>query len=367
MSSDLMKRLLKASTLEYASVLADSTIYNQREMVKTPIPALNIAYSADIEGGLSSGLHVWAGPSRHFKSLFCLISAASYLHQYPDAIVIAYDNEFGSPKEYYKSVGIDPSRVLHSPFTTLEELRTDIVNQLKEIKRGDKVIIVVDSLGLAASSKEVKDAEDGSDKADMTRAKVNKSLFRIVTPHLRIKDIPMLVVQHVYQELSMFPKTIVSGGTGTMLAAENVYIVGRQQEKEGTEITGYNFIINIEKSRYVKEKSKIPILVRKTGGIARWGGLFDIALDGGFIVKINNQSYGLVDKKTGDLLNDKLKRKDIENDSAFWKGMLKDEKFIEYIRERYAVSSGALINEDDEVEIEDEIEYNDERIIGEEI
>lgn len=349
MTNTLMQRLKKASTLEYSEVLADSTIYNDRELVPTPVPALNIAYSADIDGGLSSGLHVWAGPSRHFKSLFCLVSAASYLHHHPDSVVVFYDNEFGSPADYFKSAGIDPKRVLHSPFTTLEELRTDIVNQLNEIKRGDKVIIVVDSLGLAASNKEVKDAEDGSDKADMTRAKVNKSLFRIVTPHLRIKDIPMLVVQHTYETMEMYSKTVVSGGTGTMLAAENVYILGRQQAKEGTELMGYNFIINVEKSRYVKDKMKIPVLVRRKGGIARWGGLFELAVEGGFIHRNSAVSYSLVDAN-GEVDPEKFRRKEVENDSKFWQALLADGRFKKYIKDYYSVSSGALINENDDIE-----------------
>lgn len=351
--SALMQRLKKASTLEYAEVMADSAIYNNREAVKTPIPGLNIAYSGDVDGGISSGLHVWAGPSRHFKSLFCLISAASYLHHYKDSICLFYDNEGGSPESYFRSVGIDPKRVLHSPFTSLEALRTDIVNQLNEIKRGDKVIIVVDSLGLAASNKEIKDAEDGSEKADMTRAKVNKSLFRIVTPHLWIKDIPMVVVQHTYETQEMYSKTVVSGGTGTMLAADNVYIVGRQQDKDGKDLIGYNFIINVEKSRHVKDKVKIPILVRRTGGIARWGGLFDIALDGGFINRNNAVSYSLVNMETGEVDEEKFRRKEVENDSAFWIKMLADPKFKQYIRETYKSSSSKLINEDDDAEEEE--------------
>lgn len=347
--STLMQRLKKASTLEYAEVMADSEIFNQRELVPLPVPSLNIAYSGDLEGGLSSGLHVWAGPSRHFKSLFCLISAAAYLHHHKDSVVIFYDNEFGSPKTYFESVGINPERVLHSPFTTLEELRTDITNQLNEIKRGDKVIIVVDSLGLAASHKEVKDAEDGSEKADMTRAKINKSLFRIVTPHLRLKDIPMLAVQHTYETMEMFSKTVVSGGTGTMLAADNVYILGRRQDKDGTILNGYNFIINIEKSRFVKDKMKIPILVRRTGGIARYGGLFDLAIDGGLIYKNSAVSYSLVDEN-GEPLPEKFRRKEVENDSAFWKKMLANPKFKKYIKETFSVSTGKLINEDDDGE-----------------
>lgn len=350
--SELMKRLQKASTLEYAAVMADSEIFNNRDLVPTPVPGLNIAYSGDLDGGLSSGLHVWAGPSRHFKSLFCLVSAASYLHHYKDSIVIFYDNEFGSPKTYFESVGIDPRRVLHSPFTTLEELRTDIVNQLNEIKRGDKVVIVVDSLGLAASNKEVKDAEDGSEKADMTRAKVNKSLFRIVTPHLRLKDIPMLVVQHTYETMEMYSKTVVSGGTGTMLAADNVYILGRQQDKDGKELTGYNFIINIEKSRFVKDKMKIPILVRRTGGIARYGGLFDLALDAGTIYRNSAVSYSLVDSD-GNPYPEKFRKAEVENDSVFWKKMLADQRFRDYIKKTFSVSSGTLISQDDDAEIQE--------------
>lgn len=358
--SELMNRLVKASTLEHASVMSKSVIYNDRDMVPTPIPGLNIAYSGTLDGGLSSGLHVWAGPSRHFKSLFCLVSAASYLHHYPDSVVLFYDNEFGTPKDYFKSVGIDPERVLHSPFTTLEELRTDIVNQLKEIKRGDKVVIVVDSLGLAASNKEVRDAEEGTEKADMTRAKVNKSLFRIVTPHLRIKDIPMLVVQHTYETMEMYSKTIVSGGTGTMLAAENVYILGRQQDKDGKDLLGYNFIINIEKSRYVKDKVKIPITVRRQGGIARYGGLFDLALEGGFIHKNNAVSYSIVDTETGEVGTDKYRRKDLENNPAFWKSLIANPKFKEYIRDRFSVATGNLISDAEEEEVLDLLDDNEE-------
>lgn len=350
MVSPLMSKLLKASTLEHAEVMSKSKIYNERDMIKTPVPGLNIAYSGDLDGGLSAGLHVWAGPSRHFKSLFCLISAAAYMHKYPESICIFYDNEFGSPKEYFKSVGIDPERVLHSPFMTLEDLRTDITNQLKTISRGDKVILVVDSLGLAASNKEVKDAEEGSEKADMTRAKVNKSLFRIVTPYLRVLDIPMLVVQHTYETMEMYAKTVVSGGTGTMLAAENVYILGRQQDKkQGGPLLGYNFIINIEKSRYVKDKVKIPITVRREGGIARWGGLFDLAVEGGFIHQNNKQNYSLIDPDTGEIGEEKFRESEIENNSEFWKKMIANPKFKEYIKNTFKVANGELIKEDDEV------------------
>jgi hypothetical protein len=51
-----------------------------------------------------------------------------------------------------------------------------------------------------------------------------------------MKDIPLVVVNHTYKEIGLFPKAIVGGGTGAMYSADNIYILGRQQEKEGTEI-----------------------------------------------------------------------------------------------------------------------------------
>lgn len=362
--SPLMLKLIKASKLDHTDVLSQSEIFNTRVEVPTAIPALNIAYSARIDGGLGSGLTVWAGPSKHFKSLFCLISAAAYLKAYPDAVCLFYDNEFGSPAAYFASVGIDPNRVLHSPFTTLEDLRTDMVNQLDGINRGDKVIFVIDSLGMAASSKEVNDAMEGSEKADMTRAKINKSLFRIILPHLRLKDIPCVVVQHVYDTMETYSKKVVSGGTGTYLAADNIYIIGRQQDtikKDGkNEIVGYDFIINVEKSRFVREKSKIPIKVRKEGGVYKWTGLFDLAVEGEYIAFATSKTYALVDRTSGEVGDKTFYRKDVEYDGTFWMDLLKNTDFKEFIHTKYAVSNGELVQdepnpEDLDDEIDDEV------------
>ena len=91
-------------------------------------------------------------------------------------------------------------------------------------------MIVIDSIGNLASKKEVEDALDQKSVADMSRAKQIKSLFRMVTPHLTLKDIPTVVVNHTYKEIGMFPKDIVGGGTGSYYSADNIYILGRQQE-----------------------------------------------------------------------------------------------------------------------------------------
>jgi hypothetical protein len=199
-----------------------------------------------------------------------------------------------------------------------------------------------------ASKKEVDDALDGKSVADMSRAKQLKSLFRMITPHLTLKDIPMVVVNHTYMEIGLFPKAIVGGGTGSYYSADNIYIIGRQQEKTGTEITGYNFIINVEKSRHVREKSKIPVEVSFTGGISRWSGLLDIALESGHVIKPSNGWYTRVDGVTGVIEDKKWRQKDTDS-KEFWMQILQDKTFSDWIKNRYQVTHGNMLAEVDDV------------------
>jgi hypothetical protein len=235
--------------------------------------------------------------------------------------------------------------VIHTPITDIEQLKHDVMQQINQFERADNVMIVVDSVGNLASKKEVDDALDGKSVADMTRAKQMKSLFRMITPHLTIKDIPMVVVNHTYMEIGMFPKAIVSGGTGIYYSADNIFIIGRQQEKSGTEVVGYNFIINVEKSRYVREKSKIPIEVTFEGGISKWSGLLDISLASGHVVKPSNGWYQRVGEEKKYRLNDTYNKE-------FWMPILTDPTFGEWIENRYRMGNGQMM-EGDNVDISD--------------
>jgi hypothetical protein len=186
---------------------------------------------------------------------------------------------------------IPMDRVIHTPITNIEELKFDLMAQLSNIERGDKVFIAIDSIGNLASKKEVEDALNEKSVADMTRAKALKGLFRMVTPILTIKDLTLHAVSHTYDTMEMFSKKVVSGGTGQYYAADNIFILGRQQNKDGTEVSGYNFVINVEKSRYVREKMKIPITVSFEKGVNRWSGLLDLALESGHVTKPKNARY----------------------------------------------------------------------------
>jgi RecA/RadA recombinase len=266
--------------------------------------------------------------------------------------MLFYDSEFGSPQQYFESFGIDTDRVLHTPITDVEQLKFDLVGQLENVERGDKVIIIIDSIGNLASKKELEDALNEKSVADMSRAKALKGLFRMVTPYLTMKNIPLLAVNHTYQEMGLFPKAIVSGGTGIYYSADNIWIIGRQQEKTGKDVTGYNFVINVEKSRFVKEKSKVPIGVSWEGGIQQYSGLLEVALAGGYVTKPNVGWYARVNMETGEILDPKVREKETLN-KKFWDPIFKDSNFKEFVKTYYSIGHKPLLEIDLDLEVED--------------
>lgn len=349
--SKLMDKLIKTTKIKGADVLSESKLFAEKETIVIPTLALNIALAGDIDGGLRSGLTSIAGPSRHFKTLLALLMASAYMKKYPEAILLFYDSEFGSPASYFKAVDIDVSRVLHIPITNIEELKFDIMQKFDNknedgIKRGDKVFVLTDSVGNLASAREADNAIEGNSAADMTRAKELKSLWRLVTPHLNLKNIPMAVIQHTYMEMKMYGKNIMSGGQGGMLSSDTVWIIGKEQEKDGKDLLGYTFNINIEKSRYVKEKSKIPILVTFDGGMSKYTGMLELAIQAGEVIKPKNARYQLVDKETGEVIGDMLKEEDTDNEE-FLGVVVKRESFKQWVRDTYQLAEMKLVTEDE--------------------
>ena len=475
--SDLLDKLKKSGSITSSGILSKSVYFSSKESVTTSLPILNIAFSGKIDGGFSAGITILAGVSRVFKSLLGLYAMQAYLTKYQDGIALLYDSEFGTPPEYIHSLGIDTDRVIHIPVTNIEELTFDMTKRLQEIQRGDKVFIFVDSLGNLASKREFENAINENSAKDMSRAQTIKSFFRIITPHITMKDIPCFVINHVYSEQnSLYPKTIVSGGclvagtevimadgtlrkiedikqdeyvktlygdkrvyhvwdpktlgnghprclklifsdgfkvtcsethkfmlptgkwieakdttegshlrtpdngkvmvvditdvgekdvydisvkdaehyflknglvshnSGPMLSANTIFIITKSQEKAGTEVIGYNFNINIEKSRFVREKSKFSFTALYDTGIQKYSGLLDIALESGDVIKPSNGWYARVNTETGET-SGKLRLKDTYTDE-FWEPILKSEHFNEFIKNRYMLCAKQMEQHD---------------------
>jgi len=350
--SSLMEKLRKSGSIK-ATILSDSKFFSVKDSAPTEVPIINIALSGAVDRGLTSGLTFLAGESKSFKSLLGLLFVEAYLRKNSEAVCLFYDSEFGITPEYIRANGIDTDRVIHIPIENLEQLKFDIAKRLEDINRGDKVIIFIDSIGNLASKKEVEDALDEKSVADMTRARVMKSLWRIVTPHLTTKDIPCVAINHVYNTMELYSKAVMSGGTGGMYSANQVFIITKAQDKEGTELKGYHFTMNVEKSRFVREKSKFPFTVRFEGGINKWSGLLDIAQEGGFVVKPSVGWYSRVDQETGEIEDKKFRAKETDN-KEFWAPVIYTTHFAEYLKKRYQIASDSILKDEENEEYPEE-------------
>jgi RecA/RadA recombinase len=295
-----------------------------------------LAFSGDIDGGFATGLTIFAGASKSFKTMLGLLCMKAYMDKFKDAVCLFYDSEFGTPPDYLKAFKIDTSRIIHIPIEHVEQLKFDIVKRLEEIERGDHVFIFVDSLGNLASKKEVEDAADQKSVADMSRAKAIRSLLRIITPHLSMKELPCVMINHVYQTMEMYAKTVIPGGTAVTYAANQIFVISKSQEKDGTELAGYKFTINIEKSRFVREKSKLPFTVNFEGGIKKWSGLLDLALETGHVVKPSNGWYQAVGS------DQKYREKDTHS-PGFWNPIFESTDFKDAARKRFQLTSSNIM------------------------
>ena len=356
--ASLIEKMIKSGGSKHATAFIASEspfIGGSEHFVPTNIPALNIALSGDLTRGFGPGVTVFAGDSSTGKTLMCWLAASAFQRKYEEGVVVFYDSEFGTPDEYMESLDIDKSRVLHVPVYDVEQLKFDMTKRLDAIEPGEKVFFLLDSLGQIASKKEVEDAENEKSVADMTRAKAIKSFFRIVTNRVVGKSSYFFAINHTYQETGLFPKTIMSGGKGVKLSANNVIFTSKSQEKEGSELAGFNINLGVDKSRFVKEKSRIPLTLMFDGGFKPMTGLVDIAIDLGFIVKPSNGYYVIVDKETGEELTKKMRRKEIETPQVLIP-LLKKSEFRQAIRDHFQIAGGdkKTLSSFDISEVEDE-------------
>ena len=163
----------------------------------------------------------------------------------------------------------------------------------------------------------------------------------------RVFDISVKDVEHYVLE-----NGVVTHNTAVMYSANQAFIISKAQEKVDGDVIGWNFTINVEKSRFVKEKSKLTFLVTYDNGISKYSGLIDLALESGHVIKPKNGWYAKIDVKTGELIEKNYRLKDTQNDE-FWNDILHDQKFKDFVSHKFKVSTTSLSGDIDELSDED--------------
>lgn len=199
---------------------------------------LNLAMTGSVFGGIPNNRAVeLMGPSGVGKTfvMLCALRNAQQLgyHSY------WFDSENAVDRPLMEKFGIDPSKVFYVPCNTVEEFRTATTNltgKLIEAKRSGldipKVAVFLDSIGNLGTLKELNDAESGSTKEDMTRAKRIKSLFRILMTRMAEVKIPFVYSNHVYKTTDFMAAWVGSGGSGREYGASIILMLTKAKLKD---------------------------------------------------------------------------------------------------------------------------------------
>tara|TARA_R110002074_G_scaffold7751_6_gene32719 strand:- start:5363 stop:6418 length:1056 start_codon:yes stop_codon:yes gene_type:complete len=301
--SDFFRNLAEDIKDEDTSIAADGLSSGEYSgTIDTGSFILNAVMSGSIYGGVPNNkVTAFAGESATGKTFFVLGVVAQFLKDNPEGGVVFYDTEAAVTKDMMESRGVDTERLIIAEPDTIQKFRTHALNVIEQYEKTPEakrppMMMVLDSLGLLSTQKEIEDSTSGKEVRDMTKSQLIKGAFRVLTLKLAKVNVPMLVTNHVYELIgSYIPTKEMGGGSGLKYAASTIAYLGKKKERDGTDIVGIIIKVKMFKSRLSKENKTVEVLLRYDTGLDRYYGMVDAAIEAG----VWNKSANRVDTPQG--------------------------------------------------------------------
>lgn len=295
--SSLIKSLLSAIKDENTKLAADGDSAAEfTGTVDTGCYALNAALSGSIFGGVPNNkITAFAGESATGKTFFVLGIVKNFLDQNKNGAVVYYDTEAAVTKTMMEQRGVDTSRVIIAEPDTIQKFRTHALNMLNSYQQqGDNappLLVVLDSLGMLSTSKELEDSTEGKETRDMTKAQVIKATFRVLTLKLAKLKVPLILTNHTYEVVGAYiPTKEMSGGSGLKFAASTIAFLSKKKDRDSDKNVVGNIIkVRLYKSRLSKENSEVEVKLSYQHGLDKYYGLLDICEKGKVFKKLAKQ------------------------------------------------------------------------------
>lgn len=293
--SDFFRTLVDELKDEDMSIAADGVGSAEfTSYIDTGCYMLNALISGSIFGGMPDNkVLVLAGESSTGKTYVAMGIVSNFLRQFPDGGVIYYDTESAITKKMMQDRGIDISRVIIGEPSTLQDFRTKAIKFLEAYskqKERPPILMVLDSLGMLSSSKEMEDTAEGKDTRDMTKAQLVRGIFRVLRLKMAKLHVPMIVTGHTYAAVGAYvPSQVLSGGGGLQYASDSIVFLSKSKDKEGTEIVGNIMKGRMFKSRMSRENKIAEMRLSYDTGLDRWFGLLEMAEEAGMVKRVGNR------------------------------------------------------------------------------
>ena len=336
---DFLKEIIKETGNEYAALASEGiTAGDVTSYIDTGSYSFNALLSGSIYGGLPGNrITAIAGEAATGKTFFALGIIKHFLDKDKNSGVIFFESENAVSKEMIENRGVDSTRVVVVPVSTVQEFRSQAIKILDKYLEQEEdtrqpLMFVLDSLGMLSTTKEMEDTAEGKETRDMTRAQIVKSTFRVLTLKLGQANVPLLMTNHTYDVIgSMFPQKEMGGGSGLKYAASTIIYLGKRKEKLGTEIIGNIIHCKIYKSRITKENAKVDVKLTYKHGLDKHYGLLELGEEAGIFKKVSTR-FEMPDgsKVFGKQIND-------NPDKYFTKEVLK--KIDEFANKKFTYGS----------------------------
>ena len=284
--TNFLKDIIKETGNEYASLVSEGVEAGDVDsFIDTGSYVFNALLGGSIYNGIPANkITALAGESATGKTFFVLGICKHFLDKNPDGGVIFFESESAVTKELIEDRKIDSKRMVIMPVTTVQEFRHQAITVLDKYNSQDPsdrkpLLLILDSLGMLSTTKEMEDTAEGKETRDMTRAQIVKAVFRVLTLKLGKAKVPLIITNHTYDVVgSMFPKKEMGGGSGLKYASSSIVYLSRRKEKDGTEIIGNIIHCKNYKSRLTRENALVDVRLTYDKGLDRYYGLLDLAL-----------------------------------------------------------------------------------------
>jgi len=292
--SNYLKDIIKNSGNKYASVVEDGIDGSDVDgFLDTGSYILNALLSGSIHGGIANNkILALAGESSTGKTYFSVGIVCKFLKDNKDAVVLYFDTEQAVTSDMFVKRGVDPTRVAVFPVSTVEEFRRQLISIIdKYLEQPEPerkpIMVVLDSLGMLSTEKEVADTAEGKSTRDMTRAQVVKSTFRVLTLKLGQAKIPLIMTNHTYDVIGSYvPTKEMGGGTGLKYAASTIVYLSKKKDKNADgDVVGNIIHCKLYKGRLTKENKMVDVRLNYDTGLDLYYGLTDLALEQGLFKK----------------------------------------------------------------------------------
>jgi RecA/RadA recombinase len=287
------KELQKITGNEFLSQASEGVIGGDvTGWLDTGSYALNALVSGSIYGGMPQNkITCLAGEESTGKTFFALHIVKLFLEKNPTGMILYFDSESAVSRDMIEERGINSKRVFVGGVKTVQEFKTQLLRFLDkhDPDNHEPVLVVLDSLGMLSTEKEMNDTAEGKDVVDMTKARLLKATFRTLTLKLGVKNVPLIVTNHVYDEIGLFAKKVMGGGSGAKYAGSTIVFLSKSKEKDGTDQTGVGIRCTNMKSRLTKEGKSVRVVIDFLDGLQRYSGLSDLALKHEIFVKSGNR------------------------------------------------------------------------------